>query len=281
MSATATTTGATFGETRAYNSGERYRSTWGKAKMGEIADEERAERQKKAADINESYYDFITDHYEAGWGSKFHFAGYQPEEAWAAAAAREEHYIAYMTGIKQGDRVLDVGCGIGGPAREIAIFTGAHITGITINQMQVERGSLYTVQRNLTDQVNLVRANMIDMPFPDNHFDHAYSIEAMCLSPDCDKAISEVFRVLKPGGKFGFVDWLVTPLYDDSNEKHRVIRDTIERGSAVPHLLTAKAKIASLKKAGFEVLRDKDLALDKSNPIPWWYVSHFSRSVTS
>lgn len=270
---TATTTGAARpGETRNYDSGRRYRDVWGQPDISKTTEEERAIRNKDAAEINDAYYDFITDHYEHGWGEKFHFAGYQPDESWAEGAARHEHHLAYMTGFKKGDKVLDIGCGVGGPAREMAIFTGADITGITINQMQVERGTLYNAQAKLSDQVHLVRANMIDLPFKDNEFDAVYSIEALCCAPDVDKACSEAFRVLKPGGKFGLIDWLITPEYDDSNPKHRLIRSAIERGSAVPQLMTAKTRIANLQKAGFEVLMEEDRALSKANPVPWWFV---------
>lgn len=263
------------GKTRNYDSGARYREAWkqGAGGLSDDTNEARVQRNKLAAELNESYYDFITDHYEAGWGRKFHFAGYQPGESWAKGHARHEHYLAYMTGIMEGMQVLDLGCGVGGPAQEIAVFTGANITGITINQMQVERGNKYAKALGLEDQVQLQRANMIDLPFPDASFDAVYTIEALCCAPEVEKAVSEVFRVLKPGGKFGIYDWVTTPLYDDSIDLHRKIRIGIQRGSAVPNLQSASEKKEFLANAGFEVLRDEDRALSKANPVPWWYVS--------
>jgi sterol 24-C-methyltransferase len=262
------------GKTRTYDSGARYRDAWkqGDDHLSKVTDEERAQRNKLAAEINDSYYDFVTDHYEHGWGKKFHFAGYQPHESWAEAHARHEHYLAYMTDIKEGMEVLDLGCGVGGPAREIAIFTGANVTGITINQMQVERGNKYSKAAGLEGQVQLQRANMIDLPFPDSSFDAVYTIEAWCCAPDAEKAVSEVYRVLKPGGKFGVYEWVNTPVYDDSNALHRTIRSGIERGSAVPYLQFASDRRKILEKVGFEVVRDEDRALSKANPVPWWYV---------
>lgn len=50
---------------------------------------------------------------------------------------RHEYYLAGRLGVKPGDKVLDCGCGIGGPYRNIANFSGANITGITINEYQV------------------------------------------------------------------------------------------------------------------------------------------------
>jgi SAM-dependent methyltransferase len=66
-----------------------------------------------------------TELYEYGWGDSFHFCRYYPGEPFYQAIARHEHYLAHQTGIKPKMRVLDVGCGVGGPAREIARFTDA------------------------------------------------------------------------------------------------------------------------------------------------------------
>ncbi|KAF2702756.1 S-adenosyl-L-methionine-dependent methyltransferase [Pleomassaria siparia CBS 279.74] len=262
------------GETKTYDSGARYRAAWGKSAfdaLDKVTEEERMERNKNAAEINEAYYDIITDHYQGGWGNKFHFCGYQPEESWEAAQARHEHHLAMVTDIKPGMKVLDVGCGVGGPAREIAIFTGANITGITISELQVERSNAYNTEANLSDQVNMIHGNMIDLPFPDASFDRVYSTEALCCAPDVHKAYSEIYRVLKPGGKLGFLDWVITDKYDDSNARHRKIRSEIELGSAVPHLTTVDFHNEALKKAGFALLLHEDRAIAKANPIPWWW----------
>ena len=67
------------------------------------------------------------------------------------------HYLALMTNIKPGMRVLDVGCGIGSPMRQIAMLTGAHVTGININRMQLRRArSLSRYYWCLNDEVDFV-----------------------------------------------------------------------------------------------------------------------------
>lgn len=167
-------------------------------------------------------------------------------------------------------KVLDIGCGVGGPAREMAKFTGCHVTGVTINDLHVERSNAYNAEEGLSDQVHMVKGNFIDLPFEDGTFDQAYATEALCCSPDMEKAYREAWRVLKPGGKLGMLDWVLTEKYDDGNEMHRRIRNQIEEGGSVPHLTTAKAHFEALEKAGFEVLVESDRATDKSNPIGWW-----------
>jgi len=63
--------------------------------------------------------------------------------------------------IKDGDKVLDVGCGVGGPAREIAKFTGAHITGLNNNDYQIDRATRYALKEGLKDQLDFVKGDFM------------------------------------------------------------------------------------------------------------------------
>lgn len=85
------------------------------------------------------FYSFVTDIYEWGWGTSFHFAPKLWGHDWRAGEAAQEVRIAHMLCAQPGARILDVGCGVGGPMRTIAASTGAHITGITISEYQVDR----------------------------------------------------------------------------------------------------------------------------------------------
>ena len=56
---------------------------------------------------------------------------------WRESIIRHEHYLASKLNVGPGKKVLDVGCGVGGPLREIAAFTGASVTGLNNNEFQV------------------------------------------------------------------------------------------------------------------------------------------------
>ncbi len=58
-------------------------------------------------------------------------------------------------------KVLDVGCGVGGPAREIVKFTGCHVTGLNINEYQVQRAKHYAKKENLSDKLDFVQADFM------------------------------------------------------------------------------------------------------------------------
>jgi sterol 24-C-methyltransferase len=64
-------------------------------------------------------------------------------------------------GIQAGMKVLDVGCGIGGPAREIAKFTDAHITGLNNNDYQIQRATRYAAQEGLSNQLKYVKGDFM------------------------------------------------------------------------------------------------------------------------
>lgn len=69
----------------------------------------------------------------------FHFSPRLPGKDWKASEAAHEARIAAVLGLKPGMKALDCGCGVGGPLRTIASVSGAHITGLTINEYQVGR----------------------------------------------------------------------------------------------------------------------------------------------
>lgn len=80
------------------------------------------ERRANYSDMVNKYYDLATSFYEFGWGESFHFAHRWKGESLRESIKRHEHFLALQLGLKPGHKVLDVGCGIGGPLREIARF---------------------------------------------------------------------------------------------------------------------------------------------------------------
>ena len=87
----------------------------------------------------------------------------------------------------------------------------------------------------------------MEMPFEDNSFDSAYSIEATCHAPELVEVYKEIFRVLKPGGKYATYEWVTTHLYDKSNPEHVNIIDKICHGNALPELRTWQEAIDAAK----------------------------------
>jgi len=107
------------------------------------------------------------------------------------------------------------------------------------------------------------------IPIPDGTFDAAYAIEATCHAPDRVGVYSEIFRILKPGGRFASYEWVVTDSYNPQNPTHQALKLGIERGNGLPDLEPSSKIVEALKAAGFEVIEHFDRA--PSTDIPWYY----------
>ncbi|KAH7136665.1 S-adenosyl-L-methionine-dependent methyltransferase [Dactylonectria estremocensis] len=232
--------------------------------------EERAARTAEYATLTRHYYNLATDLYEYGWGQSFHFCRFSLGEPFYQAIARHEHYLAHSIGIKEGMKVLDVGCGVGGPAREIAKFTGAHVTGLNNNDYQIQRATHYAAKEGLSNQLAFVKGDFMQMSFPDNSFDAIYAIEATVHAPTLKGIYSEIFRVLKPGGVFGVYEWLMTDEYDNDNLRHREIRLGIEQGDGISNMCKVTEALDAIRDSGFDMLHHEDLA-SRPDPLPWYW----------
>ncbi|KAJ9069519.1 Delta(24)-sterol C-methyltransferase [Entomophthora muscae] len=106
---------------------ESYKAFWDERRTGEEEECKLAGRQENYTTLVNTYYNLSTDLYEYGWGTSFHFARMYKDEPLAQSIARHQHFLALQLQLKPGMKVLDVGCGVGGPAREmIRFFRGSH-----------------------------------------------------------------------------------------------------------------------------------------------------------
>ncbi|KAI7866449.1 putative sterol 24-c-methyltransferase [Spinellus fusiger] len=247
---------------------DTYLNMWKKPSAETTEDE--SKRLDKYTQLVNSYYNLATDFYEYGWGTSFHFCRYYPGEDFFRAISRHEHFLAASIGINKNMRVLDVGCGVGGPAREIAHFTGAHVVGLNNNAYQLERARKYAINEGLENQTEFIKGNFMEMPFEENSYDAVYAIEATCHAPTFEGVYGEIFRVLKPGGKFGCYEWCMLEDYNESDPVHREIAHGIEIGNGIPKMRGTAECIQALKNVGFEVEIYQDLA-DMDDSVKWYY----------
>lgn len=234
---------------------------------------DKAAEDKRLEDYNESthsYYNVVTDFYEYGWGTSFHFSRYYKGENFQQATARHEHYLAHQADIQDGDLVLDVGCGVGGPAREIARFTNCNVIGLNNNDYQIKKANYYAKKFGLQDQMRFVKGDFMNMDFEPNTFDKVYAIEATCHAPVLKGVYGEIYKVLKPNGIFAVYEWVMTDKYDDTNEEHRKIAYDIEVGDGIPKMYSRTTAVEALTSVGFEILKQEDLA-NLDDPVPWYY----------
>lgn len=227
-------------------------------------------RKARYATMINDYYDVVTDFYEHGWGQSFHFATRFKGESFEASLARAEHYLALRLGLEPGMRILDVGCGVGGPMREIARFSGATIEGVNNNDYQLEKVSSHNEKAGLGHLCSAFKGDFMNLQVADQVYDGAYEIEATCHAPDKRACFEEIHRVLKPGAFFAGYEWCMTDDYDPSNATHQEIKREIETGDSLPDIATIPETLQALESAGFEVLDSFDAALRSHPETPWY-----------
>jgi len=230
-------------------------------------------RKKNYMSMVNSFYTLVTDFYEYGWGDSFHFANRFIGESHKESLRRAEYFLSSKLQLTEKSRCLDVGCGIGGPMRAIARFSGAEITGINNCDYQIKVGNRYNEKWGLQKKCIYFQADFMNLPVADNSFDAAYEIEATCHAPDKAACYERIFNALKPGGLFAGYEWVVTDKYDPSNKEHVAIREGIEVGNGLPVIPPVSEVVAALKAAGFEVLESFDMhATMHSNhmEVPWY-----------
>jgi len=234
------------------------------------------------------FYNMVTDFYEFGWGHSFHFAPRHKWETFAASIARSEMYIAHKLNLQPGQVAVDLGCGVGGPGRCVARFSGAQVVGVNNNEYQLSRARKHTAEQGLNPLCSYLQADFMHLPVDDNTYNAAFHFEALEHSPDRVGLFKEIFRVLKPGGLFTGYDWVITDKCDMSNPQHVLIKKGIELGNGLPDLQRPRDLLEAMKEAGFEILESRDIHsnFDPNYDIPWydslegkyWNLSNFKHT---
>lgn len=230
----------------------------------------RDERESHYRHFVKEYYNLATDLYEYGWGQSFHFAGRLKGESFADALARSERYLACRLDLEPGMVAADLGCGIGGPMREIARFSGAKIVGININAYQLSRAEKLSQIPELKHLLSFLECDFMNIDAPDDSYDAVYSIQSICCAPSVERVYAEAFRVLKPGGCFAAYEYSLTDLFDEGNVEHLRVKDDLEFGGGIPDIPLQQEIDANLRRVGFELLEARDLTAEGLYDIPWY-----------
>lgn len=227
-------------------------------------------RREQYRPMVENFYDLVTDFYEYGWGDSFHFAPRFRGERFRHSIERHQKYLAGKLQLGRADRVLDLGCGVGGPMMTIARATGARVTGVNINDYQIQKGRKYLTQRRLESQCEFLKADFMALPVAEGSYTAAYSIESTCHAPDKAAVFRQIHRALEPGGCYAGYDWCTTAAYRPTNPEHQRVKADIEMGNGIPELMSASYTLRALHEAGFEVLECCDRAAESHPDTPWW-----------
>ena len=167
-------------------------------------------------------------------------------------------YLAERAGVAPGDRILDAGCGVGGPALAIAgAVPDVVVDAVTVSEVQAGMARRFVDEAGLPGRVRVCVADFHRLPFPDASFDVALYLEVTGYSPDREALYWETARVLRPGATVYVKDTFCReePL---SDEQRRFMRASDELWACAGSATLSETE-AAMRAAGFRDVRSGEL----------------------
>jgi SAM-dependent methyltransferase len=184
-----------------------------------------------------------------------------PEDLWDWD---QDHYggvpaalsLARRAGVGRGSRVLDVCAGLAGPARVLAHCLGAHVVALDLHAGRCAAARRLTHLVGLGGRVRVVRGDAQALPFPRAAFTAVVSQEGLLHVPDKPRVLAECARVLVPGGRLAFSDWIATPRLAEGE------RARLGQWMAAFAIQSVAGYRQALGRAGFVSVETEDLSAE-------------------
>ena len=218
------------------------------------------------------YYDLCGEFMVFSWGESLHFAPLSPQESLEESKIRHQRLMMAKLELQQGMKVIDVGCGIGGPMRRVVREAGVRVLGVNNNEMQLDKAKALNTEAGLDHMVEYLACSFMDMgAIADDTFDRGYAIESTCHAPDKAGAFAEIYRVLKPGSLFWGQEMCMTEKFDSDDSRHQAIKRDLMQGIALKDIATAAEVNRTLEAVGFQVVEGTDLGVAADYGTTPWY----------
>jgi SAM-dependent methyltransferase len=186
------------------------------------------------------------------------FAAFAPIDEFHVGGLEATRELARALAPEPGASVLDLGSGLGGPARLLAAEHDCDVTGVDLSDEFVAVASRLTSLAGLDQHVRFQSGDVTALPFADASFDHAFTIHVAMNIADRAGFYAEARRILRPGGRLAMLDVVV----GDDDGQPLTFPLPWSTSPATSHLLTMFDTIDALTGVGFEVVE----AVDRT---PW------------
>ncbi|CAK6693097.1 class I SAM-dependent methyltransferase [Synechococcus sp. CBW1107] len=179
--------------------------------------------------------------------------------------------IAASLGIKEGQRILDVGCGWSGPAVYFAEHYGCHITGVNLSAAQRAYGLNRAAQHGVDGRVQIEVKNVLDLDYPAASFDSIMFLESIIHMPEKEAIFRSCHDLLRPGGKI----FIQESHYDRASMRGRYLSDRgateVDRSFGnTMDMVTGGEMLCLLESAELIPLALQDISMDYVRTLSLW-----------
>lgn len=225
-------------------------------------------------------YDESSGAWEYIWGDHMHHGFYEPD----SPASVGDHRLAQVRMIEEAlrfaavsedplnkpQKIVDVGCGIGGSSRYLARKYGAECKGITLSPVQAERANALAAAEGLAHRVSFQVADALEQPFPEGQFNLVWSMESGEHMPDKAKFVGELVRVAAPGAKIIIVTWChrdLAPPEESLQPEEKQLLDKICNAYYLPAWCSTADYLKLLESLSLQDIKAADWS---ANVAPFW-----------
>ncbi len=171
--------------------------------------------------------------------------------------------LARLANLTPSTRVLDVGGGLGGPARTLAVMFGCQVDVLDLTESYVHAGTLLTDQLRLSDRVRFHVGNALELPFDDGSFDVVWTQNSGMNIADKARSYGGFHRVIRPGGRLALQEPLLGTV------QPVIYPQMWARDEASSILLTPDDLRTLIEQAGFGLVAWEDVtAVTSLAPLP-------------
>ncbi len=161
---------------------------------------EEAERNAATERVREFYDGPADTLYKLTWGENLHLGiPRNPGDSRQSAMAHATERMMSAVELNEASRILDLGSGYGGPARQMAALHGCRVTGLNLSAVEIDAAERQTRERGLAHKVDFVRGDFHELNFPGDSFDVVWSQDSFMYGADKVQILREAKARIEAG----------------------------------------------------------------------------------
>jgi len=210
------------------------------------------------------YYNQTINHYQNWWRLNHNLAVHygiwdKNTSNFQESLTNTNKVLMEIADIKEGERILDAGCGVGGSAFYLAIRRNAKVCGITLSEKQHSYATKKCKELGLENLVDFKIEDYSKTKFNDGSFDVIWAIESITSAQDKKSFANEAYRLLRPGGRLIIADYFKSK--HGQNDSNNLLEKWRTLWSMAPFLCLSEYKTI-FQQSGFKLATERNVTTE-------------------